>query len=232
MKNKLKLLLYILITVLISIIAFVGVYTSKTQFRENALPDYTLSSEFTGKRITYLEVDDSTNDVIKDKDGNVVESIPDGANKDDYTTEKVPVNSEEVKTTENYKKVKEILDSRLEKFGAEYYLVKVDEQNGDTVIELEDNTTTDRLLQDLVQKADFSIVDSETKEVLLDRSYIENTSVVYGNNDSGEVVVYLDIKFNQEGTNKLNLHLRLNQLLFLPQSLLFHLVFFEYLQYQ
>ena len=104
MKNKLKLLFYILIIVLISIIAFVGVYTSKTQFRDNALPKYSLSSEFTGKRITYLQVDDSTSDVIKDKDGNVVDSIPEDANKDDYTTEKVPVNSEEVLNSDNYQK--------------------------------------------------------------------------------------------------------------------------------
>ena len=202
MKNKLKLLFYILIIVLISIIAFVGVYTSKTQFRDNALPKYSLSSEFTGKRITYLQVDDSTSDVIKDKDGNVVDSIPEDANKDDYTTEKVPVNSEEVLNSDNYRKMKEILDNRLEQFGTEYYLVKVDDQTGNIVVELEDNNSTDTLLQSLVQKGDFSIIDSETKEVLLDRSHIAKASVVYGNNESGAVVVYLQITFDEEGKEK------------------------------
>ncbi len=203
MKNKLKLLFYILIIVLISIIAFVGVYTSKTQFRDNALPKYSLSSEFTGKRITYLQVDDSTSDVIKDKDGKIVDSIPEDANKDDYTTEKVPVNSEEVLNSDNYKKMKEILDNRLEQFGTEYYLVKVDDQTGDIVVELEDNNSTDTLIQNSVQKGDFSIIDSETKEVLLDRSHIVKASVVYGNNESGAVVVYLQITFDEEGKEKL-----------------------------
>ena len=203
MKNKLKLLFYILIIVLISIIAFVGVYTSKTQFRDNALPKYSLSSEFTGKRITYLQVDDSTSDVIKDKDGNVVDNIPEDANKDDYTTEKVPVNSEEVLNSDNYKKMKEILDNRLEQFGTEYYLVKVDDQTGNIVVELEDNNSTDTLIQNSVQKGDFSIIDSETKEVLLDRSHIAKASVVYGNNDTGAVVVYLQITFDEEGKEKL-----------------------------
>ena len=202
MKNKLKLLFYILIIVLISIIAFVGVYTSKTQFRDNALPKYSLSSEFTGKRITYLQVDNSTSDVIKDKDGKIVDSIPEDANKDDYTTEKVPVNSEEVLNSDNYRKMKEILDNRLEQFGTEYYLVKVNDQTGDIVIELEDNNDTDTLLQSSVQKGDFSIVDSETKEVLLDRSHITKASVVYGNNESGAVVVYLQITFDEEGKEK------------------------------
>ncbi len=202
MKNKLKMLLYVLIIALILIVSFIGVYTSKTQFKDNVLPKYSLSSEFTGKRITYLKVDDSTVDVIKDKDGNVVDSIPEDANKDDYTTEKVPVNEEETLTSENYKKIKEILDSRLNQFGAEYYLVKADEQNGDVVIELEDNTTTDSLLQKLISKGDFSIVDSESKDLLLDRSNIEKASVVYGNNDDGSVVVYLRIKFDAEGTTK------------------------------
>ncbi len=202
MKNKLKLLFYILIIVLISIIAFVGVYTSKTQFRDNALPKYSLSSEFTGKRITYLQVDDSTSDVIKDKDGNVVDSIPEDANKDDYTTEKVPVNSEEVLNSDNYRKIKEILDNRLGQFGTEYYLVKVDDQTGDIVVELEENNSTDTLLQSAVQKGDFSIVDSETKEVLLDRSHIAKAAVVYGNNETGAVVVYLQITFDEEGKEK------------------------------
>ncbi len=203
MEKKLKIALCVLIIVLISIIGFVGVYSKGTISYESDMPDYTLASELTGKRITYFTVDTSEEEVIYDQDGNEVDEIPEDANEEDYTTETVKANSDESLTAENYELVKEIFEGRLEDLGVEDYLVRVDKETGDVIVELEDNTITDTMLQYLLAQGDFSMTDSEDGTVLLEKSDVKEASVVYSSSSSGAIVVYLDIKFTSEGTKKL-----------------------------
>lgn len=203
LEKKLKIALIILIVLLIAMIGFVGVYSKGLISYDSALPDYILSSEFTGKRVSYFKVDDASEDKIYDKDGKEVEEIPEDANKDDYTTKSVKINPDENLTKENYKKSKEIFEGRLKDLGIEYYDVRLNENTGEMVVELEDNVITDTVLQYLLAKGDFSFTDSEDGTVLLERSDIKNVSVVYGNNETGAVIIYLDIKFTDEGAKKL-----------------------------
>ena len=72
--------------------ALLGVYSKDLISYDSALPDYILSSELTGKRVTYFKIDDASEDKIYDKDGNEVEEIPEDANEEDYTTESVKIN--------------------------------------------------------------------------------------------------------------------------------------------
>ena len=65
-----------------------------------------------------------------------------------------------------------------------------------------ENDNTDSIISILSQKGVFELTDSETNEVLLDNSYIENSKVVYGQTDTGNTV-YLQIKFNKDGKKKL-----------------------------
>ena len=203
MERKLKIALIVLIILLIGLIAFAGVYSKGVFSYESALPDYILSSELTGKRVTYFKIDDGTEEKIYDKDGKEVDEIPEGANEADYTKENVKINPEENLTFANYEKAKKILEGRLKDLGVEYYNIRLNENTGDMVVELEDNVITDTLLQYLLAKGDFSITDSEDGTLLLDRSDIKNVSVVYGNSETGAVIIYLDIKFNDKGAKKL-----------------------------
>lgn len=203
MEKKLKIALIILIVLLIVIIGFIGVYSKDLISYDSALPDYILSSELTGKRVTYFKTDDASEDKIYDKDGNEVEEIPEDANEEDYTTESVKINPEENLTKENYKKSKEIFEGRLKDLGIEYYDVRLNENTGEMVVELEDNVITDTVLQYLLAKGDFSFTDSEDGTVLLERSDLKDVSVVYGNDETGAVIIYLDIKFTDEGAKKL-----------------------------
>ena len=54
----------------------------------------------------------------------------------------------------------------------------------------------------LTQKGIFELQDSDTKEVLLNNSSVKKVAVVYGQTETG-VAVYLQIKFDKEGTKKL-----------------------------
>ena len=180
-----------------------GIYSKKGISYESVLPDYTLSSELSGKRVTHFKVDEDTKEKIYDKDGKEVESIPEGANEEEYKKEQIKINPDENLTKENYKMAKEILQGRLKDLGVADYAVRLNEDTGDVIIELPDNIITDTILQYLLCKGDFSMQDSESKAELMKKSDIKSASVVYGNDETGAVTVYLSIKFNKEGTQKL-----------------------------
>lgn len=164
MEKKLKIVLCILIILLIAIVSFVGVYSKGTISYESDLPEYLLSSELTNKRVTYFQVDTSTTEeIIYDADGNEVDEIPEDADESEYTTETVSINDEENFTTDNYKKVKEIFEGRLSELGVEDYTVRLDEETGDVIVELEDDIVTDTYLQYLLAQGDFSMTDSEDR---------------------------------------------------------------------
>lgn len=203
MEKKFKITFCILVIALISVIAFAGVYTKGTVSYEGKLPEYLLDSELTGKRVSYFKVSDATEEKIYDKDGNEVDSIPEGADEADYKKETVNVNSDEALTEENFKKAKTIFEGRLKDIGVQDYRVRLNKESGEIVVELADNENTETDLQYLLFKGDFSMTDSEDGTVLIDRNDVDKTSVVYGNTNTGEVTVYLDIKFNKDGAKKL-----------------------------
>lgn len=203
MEKKLKMALCLLIIVLITLIAFAGVYSSKTGYLGNIIPKYSYDTSLNGKRVSYFKLSDDTTEKIYDKDGKEVSSIPEGANEADYKKETVKVNLEEDLTKENYAEVKSIFEGRLKEIGVKDYVVRLNRDTGDIVVELQDNVSTDTFLQYLTLKGDFSITDSESGDVLLNKSDVEKASVVYGNTSAGEITVYLTIKFNKEGTKKL-----------------------------
>ena len=95
-----------------------------------------------------------------------------------------------------------LLEKRLKDLKAEQYTIKLDEKNGNIQVETSENEDTDEILAVLAQKGVFELQDSETKEVLLNNSNIKSTAVVYGQTESG-VAVYLQIKFDKDGTKKL-----------------------------
>lgn len=203
MEKKLKIVLCGLTILLIAVISFIGVYNKNGVTYKNVLPDYLLSSEFTGKRITSFKIDDGTEEKIYDKDGKEVESIPEGANEADYKKENIKINSEDSLTKENYKEAKEILIGRLKTLGVTDYTVRLNDDTGEIVVELLDNSDTDQVIQYLLCKGDFSMTDSQDDTVLLAKSDVKKASVVYGQNEQNQIEVYLKIEFTKEGSKKL-----------------------------
>ena len=208
--KALKRTLIILIIILLTLISFGGIFIQKTKFVENILPEFKLGATLSGLRNTELDVSKETNTVIYDKDGKVVEEEGEGT-----TKQEIPVNKDEVLTSENYEISKKIIEKRLnslkqiqytssgieEKKAVEYYIIKQDKDNGNIFIQIPENDNTNMVLQYMAIKGTFNIVD-ESNNILMDNSHIEKANVGYNSTDSG-VTVYLNIQFNKEGTEKL-----------------------------
>ncbi len=202
-ERKLKIVLCVLLIVLITLIAFAGVYSKDTVIFKERLPKYALASEFEEKRIVSFKLSEEEREIIYDKDGKEVDSIPEGANEEEYTKKKEKVNLEEAINAENFKKAKEIFTARLEAAGVEDYKVRLDETNGNITVEFPNELKTDTWIQYLQCKGDFSITDSKDGTVLIDKSDVKESKVLYRNDETGGIMVYFDIVFNKEGKQKL-----------------------------
>lgn len=202
-EGKIKIIIAILIVILISLISFVGIYIKKNGNYSDIIEDYKLAMELEGNRTVILKPDDSTETITKDSEGNVVENpTEDQTEENGYTTEEVPVNSEEILNKENFKKVKKIVQDRLNEYKFEEYFIRQDVDTGNIVLELAENDSTDDVLSVLNQQGKFEIKDSTSKEVLMDNSMIKKAQVLYNTTTSG-TSVYLNIEFTKEGKEKL-----------------------------
>lgn len=123
-----------------------------------------------------------------------------------YTKEETKVNNDEDLNKENYNKSKKIIEQRLKSMGVTEYLVKLDEGTGEIVVELPENDQTDSIISNVSTTGKFEIIDSETKDVLMTNQDIKLANVMYGSNSSttsSGTVVYLNIEFTKEGSEKL-----------------------------
>lgn len=202
-KNKLKVITITFFIILVTMVAFVGVYVQEKNIMENKVKDYSLAMDLNGTRNIVLKVSDETTEVIKDSNGNKVESATDGEiSEKGYTKETVQKNSDDVKTLDNYKTSKEIIEKRLKKLGVENYIIKLNEQTGEIVVELTNNSQTDNIVSNLTTVGKFEIIDTNTKEVLLTNDDIKASNVVRSTTSSG-TNIYFTIEFNKDGKKKL-----------------------------
>lgn len=205
-----KILTITLAIIAITMIAFFGVYTPVQNRMENQLKENIFAMDLKGSRNIRFKVNTESTTTIKDAEGKVVEDASELTDEEmaqkGYTKEEVPNNSDEVKNVENYKICQNIMEKRLKKLGAEEYIIRLDEQTGDIVIELPEANQTDRVISNINTTGNFQIVDSETNEILMDNSTIRQARVMYGSGSdttSSGTSVYLDIEFNKEGKQKL-----------------------------
>lgn len=212
--KKIKILTIILAVILVAMVAFLGIYTKTQNRMENKIEGYSYAMDIKGARTVTLKVSDGTKTVIKDSEG---KEVNDAENLTDeelaekgYTKEENTYNPEEVLTIENYKKTKEIIEERLKKLNIQNYIVRLNETTGDITIELEENDDTDYIVSNLQTTGKFEIIDTETKEVLMNNDDIKLANVMYSNNSNSSTSttnsgtsVYLNIEFNKEGSKKL-----------------------------
>lgn len=201
-KISLKLIgkiLTVIIIILLSLISFVGIYVQDKNAMKNIVPEYELGMDLYGSRNIVIKVDNSTETKTYDAEGNLV---TDTENTENTTEVEEPVNAPEVLTSENYQNVKDILMQRLEYMNVSNYFIRLDEDTGDINIEIPENSVTDYIAQYTITKGEFAIIDSETAEVLVTNQDLKETTVQYGATTSG-TTVYLNIQFNDEGTEKL-----------------------------
>lgn len=209
--KKLKILTVVLAIVLVTMVAFFGIYVSTQNRMEDKVKDYSYMMDLKGGRNIILSVDSSSKTVIKDSEGNEVEDADDLTDEEihekGYIEEETPYNSEEVLNVENYNKSKAIIEKRLKELKIEEYNIRLNEETGDIVLEIPENNNTDTAVSQLSAVGKFEIVDSNTKEVLIDTNDLKLVNVMYGSNNStttsSGTTVYLNIEFTDEGTKKL-----------------------------
>lgn len=202
--RKLGKILMVLCVIAICLISFVGILVSEQGQMKNVLPEYRLGMNLTGGRVSKFKISEKTEDTIYDAEGKVTNegTNEDGSLKEGYRKETKPVNAEDCLNIDNYQKAKKVMENRLKSMGISEYLVKLNEQTGEMLIEIPEDMKTDQTLSSLTYVGKFEIKDNDTKEVLLDNKDVKRASVVYGSTSSG-TAVYLSVEFGKEGKQKL-----------------------------
>lgn len=202
-KNKLKIITIILLIILITMVGFFGVYTKVGKSMKDAVKDYKYATDLDGERIVTLELDTTTSDIIKDSEGNIIESATDEEiQQKGYTKEQKPANAAESLTSDNYNLTKSIIEKRLNKLNVSSYTVKVDEETGKIIVELPEDDNIDNIISNLTTVGKFELIDTDTKEVLLTNDNIKTSEVLKSNTATG-TAIYFTIEFNGEGKKKL-----------------------------
>ena len=203
----------ILAIAVLTVVSIFGIY-KKQEFKiVNIAPKYNFGMEFTESIILNLEVDDSIAETnLYDAEGNLVDleggEIVDWEDNLEeilalgYTLDVVYVNKEGTLTEENYAKTKDIIISRLNAMGVKQYNIRQDRSTGRMSVEIPNDLDSESIIGVLSSKGTFEIVDSESKEVLINNADIDKVTTGYARMDSGTAVA-LQIKFNKEGTQKL-----------------------------
>ena len=208
--KKIKIITMIVLIILIAMVSFFGVYTQVQNRMENQVREYALDMDLDGARYVRLSVNKESTDVIKDAEGNEVETDEEMTDEqiaeNGYTKESVPNNSEDVLTVENYEKTKKIIAERLETQVVGEYEISLDNETGDILVQIPENTHTDTFVSNMNTVGKFEIIDASTKEVLMDNNDIKKVNVMYGSDSTTSTsgtTVYLNIEFNKQGTEKL-----------------------------
>jgi len=193
----------VVIILLLSLISFAGIYVKDKNAMKNVIPEYKLGTDLYGARNILVKVDDSTTTKKYDSNGNLVENSSEkNENNENITEVEEKVNSDELRTAENYETVKNIIEARLKYMNVEDYLLRFDESTGNISLEVPENSSTDYIAQYTITKGEFKIVDNDTSEVLLSNVDLKEAKVQYSTSTSG-TTVYLTIEFNKDAVEKL-----------------------------
>ena len=200
--NKgIRISIIILVVILMSIISFVGIYVQNQNRMENIVPEYQWGMDIEGSRKIVVSVSDEVEEVRYDANGNVI------ADSDTTTevarTEENPVNTEESKTAENYKKSRQIIEKRLKEMQVADYTIRENEENGSLTIQIPENDDTDMVVGNLITVGKFEILDDQTEEVLMTNADIASATAGYGTTASGTTAIFVNIQFNNDGKEKL-----------------------------
>ena len=216
----------LLIIALISLIAFLGLYTKQLNAYKDAVPSYKLGMDLYGRRelIFKPSTNSESKEVYVDNEGKVLGIVPTDSNstsldseeqgpeEEDTSTPKVNYaketreikdNEDEVLTKENFDKTKKLIQSRLNRMGVEEYNIRLNDVTGDLVLEVIDSTNFDKLYNLIESKGVFQIIDSQTGLILMTNDMLKTVAPVYNSTEDG-LQAYLQIEFTKEGREVLS----------------------------
>ncbi len=209
-KERLKIALAVCIILFIIVVGIGGIYVHEKGNWTNILPEYQFATDLKGYRSIGLKVSEATKEieieaeVSTDTNTTTENTVAEEKDKEETnTTTTQLVNPEEKRNVDNYLPSKKVVEERLQQISTDnYYTIRQDSYNGNIFIQMVDTEEADELAGLLAQQGQFRIVDSETKEELLNNSHIKDVKVGYSALETG-YAVYLNMEFTKEGAEKL-----------------------------
>lgn len=177
--KKIKISTIILAIILITLIAFGGVYVKTQNRMENKVKDYSFGRELSGGRVVEVKV----------------------ATEDD-SDENSEQNTENL-TEENYETVKKTIEERLKVFGQDDYTISVNYENGTIMVELPEDANTDTYVYLLTASATVQITEKDTETELLSDSMVKKAYYTYTADAEGKYQVYLELYLTKDGQTKI-----------------------------
>ena len=228
--TKIRNFALILIIILITIIAFIGIYVKKLNAYKDFIPEYKTGMDFDGYAELKFKLSEESEEkeVWLDSDGKfkgyvvsqdqqsegdaVVEtqgpqSVSEEAEQVSiYKKEKRTIkdNEDSVLNKECYNRTKNIIEKRLRDVGVSEYNMHLDNSTGNLTIDMIDSVDITKLYQLVTSKGELNIIDSADGSILIGSEHIKTASSVYGQPDENSgYQVYLQIVFDKEGANLL-----------------------------
>ncbi len=204
--TKIITIIIILVLALLMFASFFGVYKKNENGEKvNLLPNLKLGMEFGQTRTITANVSEQTTKTIYDAEGNII-TPEDGVEYTEeagYKTVETPVNDASIKTLENYRKTKDIIEKRLEGNNIADFNIELDEKTGQIKLQIPENESADEIEYLIKNTGSLILLDSETFEVVFDNSYFDKAEVMRSQGDI-ETGIFLQLSFNEEGTKRIN----------------------------
>ena len=209
--KKVKILTIVLAIILVTLIAFGGIYLPTQNRMENKVKDYELGRELDSQRVIELKIKETSTD---NSEENSSDETTDSDNTEETEKSEETTSTEnestENKTTENkltekdYENAKKIMENRLQALGAQDYTISLDKENGTVRVELAENDNVDMYIYYLYASQKITIKDTESKDILLNDDMIKGAKYSYSNDSKGAYQVYEEIELTKDGQAKIN----------------------------
>ena len=204
--KKVKILTIVLAIILVTLIAFGGIYVQTQNRMENKVKDYELGRELKSQRVIELKIKETSTDNSKE---NSSDETTDSENteeteKSEETASTKNESTENKLTEKDYENAKKIMEKRLQALGAQDYTISLDKENGTVRVELAENDNVDMYIYYLYASQKITIKDTESKDILLNDDMIKGAKYSYSNDSKGAYQVYEEIELTKDGQAKIN----------------------------
>ena len=195
--KKVKILTIALAILLVTLIAFGGVYIQTQNRMENKVKDYELGRELKSQRVVEIKIKEDSAESSSD---NSKENSSEEMKNSDSSEEK----KESELTEKDYENAKKIMEKRLQSLGAQDYTISLNKENGTVRVELPENDNVDMYIYYLYASQKITIKDTDSKDILLNDEMIKGAKYSYSNDSKGAYQVYEEIELTKDGQAKLN----------------------------
>lgn len=203
--KKVKILTIALAILLVTLIAFGGVYIQTQNRMENKVKDYELGRELKSQRVIELKIKESSSDSENSSsDESTDTDSSEEKEKSEETTSTENESTENKLTEKDYENAKKIMEKRLQSLGAQDYTISLNKENGTVRVELPENDNVDMYIYYLYASQKITIKDTDSKDNLLNDEMIKGAKYSYTSDSKGAYQVYEEIELTKDGQAKLN----------------------------